>query len=465
MEENKQNQVMILRLSCVISSILKKWKVIILVCLVCGMGFDVVKTLTYKPLYSTSLTATLTQENNTYSQLEETLSYIKTLNYILNGEIVDEYVIQKMDVENLQATISVSSVSNTNVVRMQVTSPSRKEAYYTLDYLVDWYHEFQDQYKFAYDLNIQDKNPMNMNPINPNSHFTNFRNGSVISGALIVVILGCIAYLRDTIKTPNDISSKIDCRLFSKVPKESKPKGKKFWVKQRKALLITSLKTSFYYKESIKKLRSRFEESAKKHDYKTLLITSSLENEGKSSIAANLAISLAQNNKKVLLIDADIRKPSMHKIFDVKSDLSLNEYLESNKDYQSQLIQYKNTSLDILCAQKDIEHAEEFMHSPRLSEMIQKARDIYDYVIIDSSPARYLNDPSVINELVDASLLVIKQDNATVEVINETIGRITNVKNNLIGCIYNASILDIVKQHKVYGYHYGYNRYTRRRED
>lgn len=465
MEENKQNQLIILRMTCVLSSILKKWKVIVLLMLVCGIGFDMFKTVIYQPLYRSSLTATLTQENNTYSQLEETLSYIKTLNYILNGEIVDDYVKQKMGVENINTSISITSVNNTNVIHMNVTSPSRKEAYYTLDYLVDWYHEFQDQYKFVYDLNIQEKDTMNMNPINSNSHMINFRNGSMISGILIVVILGCFAYLRDTIKTPHDIASKIDCRLFSKLPKERKSKGKKFWKKQKSALLITSLKTSFHYKESILKLRSRFEESAKKHGYKTLLITSSLENEGKSSIAANLAIALAQNKKKVLLVDADIRKPSMHKIFGIQSDLCLNNYFEHDVDYYSQLVNYKNTSLQILCAKKDIEHAEELAHSKKMNDMIQRARNIYDYVIVDSSPARYLNDPAVMNEMVDASLLVIKQDNATAQVINETIARITNVKNNLIGCIYNASIYDIVKQQKVYGYRYGYNRYSRRRED
>ena len=119
----------------------------------------------------------------------------------------------------------------------------------------------------------------------------------------------------------------------------------------------------------------------------------------------------------------------------------------------------------VTCAKKDIEHAEELAHSEKMNDMIQNARNIYDYVIIDSSPARYLNDPAVMNEMVDASLLVIKQDNATAQVINETIARITNVKNNLIGCIYNASIYDIVKQQKVYGYRYGYYRYHRKERE
>ncbi|MGN1182125.1 MAG: hypothetical protein ACI4SR_03890, partial [Faecalibacillus sp.] len=67
----------------------------------------------------------------------------------------------------------------------------------------------------------------------------------------------------------------------------------------------------------------------------------------------------------------------------------------------------------------------------------------------------------IINEIVDASLLVVRQDEATTRLINETISSLVEVKNNLIGCIYNARVIDLGKQHKVYGYHYGYSRYRK----
>ena len=72
------------------------------------------------------------------------------------------------------------------------------------------------------------------------------------------------------------------------------------------------------------------------------------------------------------------------------------------------------------------------------------------------------NEPLIINEWVDASLLVVKQNEATLTLINETITRIVQAKNNLIGCIYNSSVADLSRNRKIYGYRYGYNRYSRR---
>ncbi len=460
-DNNRQTLILFTKISCVISTLFKKWRTIILITLMCGMSFDVVKTVIYVPQYASTATAILSGETNSYSNLEDTINYIETLKYIFNGQIVENYIEEQMQIEELDINCSISSVNNTNIVRIQVTSSSKAQAYYALNHMEAWYKNYKEQYQFPYDFKIQDKQTMNTDPINPNSHIINFRNGAVISAGLTIVILGVFAYLNDTIKTSYDIDYKIESRLFAKIPKEIKSKGKNIFKKSKQGLLITSLKTSFHYKESIKKLRNRFEESSKKHKYKSIMITSSLENEGKSSIAANLAISLAQNDHKVLLIDGDIRKPSVHKLFDISTDLTLNKYIEGDNDWKDLCVPFGKYNLDLIVTSQQLENAEKYIHSNKMKELIEEASKDYDYVIVDSSPARYLNEPLIINEYVDASLVVIRQDEANVKVINETINRLNNSNNNVIGCIYNASVIDLIRQQKVYGYRYGYNRYTR----
>lgn len=460
---DNQNKNLILKLTCVLSSLLKQWKIIILIMIVCGMGLDVFKTITYHPQYASTMQAVLTSGENTYSNLEGAISYIKTLDYIFNGDVVNRYIEEQIDVEDLNMTCTITSVNNTNVVNIQVVSNSKRNAFHSLKNIVKWYQKNMKKYNFSYSINTIEEPMIIESPININSHSHNFKIGFIGSGVLVIALLALQAYFKDTIKTSDEIKNKIDCRLFGKLPKELKPISKKFWEKRKQAILITSLKTSFSYKEAIKKLRSRVEESSKKHGYKSIMITGSLENEGKSSVAANLALSLAQKNYKVLLIDSDIRKPSLHKIFELKTKRCLNEYLNGSQKWESQVEFLKKYDLFVLCSKPDLNNSEKLINSEKMKKLIEEASKEFDYVLVDTSPACFLNEPIIINEMVDASLLVIKQHSATTRAINETISRIVSSKNNLIGCIYNASVIDFIKENKAYGYRYGYNRYDRTR--
>lgn len=464
MENKLQNNEIFLKFNCIFQSILRKWKFILAVMIVCGALYDVCKTMTYKPQFQTSLQAVLYNENNTYSDLDETLSYIKSLDYIFNGQVVHQYVQEKMDVENIAYHVSINSVSQTNIVKLSVTSNKRSNAYYVLRYVVEWYQNQTDEYNFPYQLKVNEMNALNLNPIVENSNQKNYMKGFLVSGLLVFCILCFIEFISDTIRLPKDITNLVDCRLFAKIPKENKPRGKKFWIKSKKAILITSLKTSFFYKESIKKLRNRIEESSKKHGYKTILVTSSIENEGKSSIVANLAIALAQNGHKILLIDGDIRKPSIRKIFSITETKTLNTYLNGKDTWMNQIVKVPNLpNLQLLCASVDLVQSEELLSSDAMRTLIEESKYIYDLILIDSSPSRFLNDTMYVNEMVDASLLVVKQNAVNAKIVNTTISKLVNVKNNLIGCIYNSSVTDIIKKQRAYGYQYGY-RYSRSRK-
>ena len=103
------------------------------------------------------------------------------------------------------------------------------------------------------------------------------------------------------------------------------------------------------------------------------MITSSVENEGKSSIAANLALSLSQNRHKVLIIDGDIRKPSLHKIFQIRTDRSINQYLEGKQSWESQIDYLEKQNLSVLCAKQDLENSEKLIQD-RLKGLIEEAK-------------------------------------------------------------------------------------------
>ena len=467
MDENRTSRDLIMKLACMISYVLKRWKLIVLIALIGAMGFDTVRTLMYHPRYQASVSATLGSEQNTYSQLDTTQAYIRSLSYIFNGQNVQSYLQERLGNEDSTLTCSVNSVNDTNVVNISVQADTRRDAWFGLQYVLDWYRTNGDKYHFNYDLNVTQTNPISEAPVSANSHVRNLMMGGIGGGVFIAAVLLLLAYFSDTIKTPAEITTRIDCRMLARLPKEHKRRGIRFWKKNREALLITSLKTSFRYKEAVKKLRSRIEESSRKHGYQTIMVTSVMENEGKSSIAANLAISLAKGGHHVLMIDADIRKPSLDRILNMDTEHSLNATL-SGKDWKKEVMHSERFHMDVLCSIQDLENAEKLLSSEQMKKLLEEAKQSYEFVIVDTSPAAGLSDPLIISEHCDASLLVIRQNLAGARRINDAIDRLVTVRNNLIGCIYNGAVFDPLSEQKAYGYRYRYNRYSnegRRRQN
>ena len=444
--------------SFLLSYITQKLGVIIICLLVSGIGLDIFKTMTYQPQYVASLNAALKLDENTYSQLEAAVSYTHTLEYIFNGQVVKNDIMEKMKVDDLGMVCHVNSQNNTNIITIQVIAPTKKEAYYSLKYLTEWYNKNAENYHLNYELDILEKAQLNDTPLYINSHVDHLKTGFIYSGVLLLVIFSFIVYFKPTIKEPSDIETYIDCRLFAKIPYEKKSRKRK---KSKKAILISTLKTSFAYKEAIKKLKNRFEISSQKHHYQCVMMTSSLENEGKSTIAVNLALSLCKSGHKVLLIDGDLRKPSLHKILNLHTKRNINKYLKG-EDWQSQIQYLERHDLYVLCAKQDLNDIESLMQK-RMPLLIEEAKKEFDYIIIDASPAYGVNDPIIMNEWVDASFLIVKQNEASIHMINETMSRLVQANNNLIGCIYNASIFNFNENNQYYGYRYGYSRYNKNR--
>ena len=254
MDENRTSRDLIMKLACMISYVLKRWKLIVLIALIGAIGFDTVRTLMYHPRYQASVSATLGSEQNTYSQLDTTQAYIRSLSYIFNGQNVQSYLQERLGNEDSTLTCSVNSVNDTNVVNISVQADTRRDAWFGLQYVLDWYRTNGDKYHFNYDLNVTQTNPISEAPVSANSHVRNLMMGGIGGGVFIAAVLLLLAYFSDTIKTPAEITTRIDCRMLARLPKEHKRRGIRFWKKNREALLITSLKTSFRYKEAASSL-------------------------------------------------------------------------------------------------------------------------------------------------------------------------------------------------------------------
>ena len=454
MENNVQNENLLTIVKCIIKDILQRWILIVAVMIVFGSVFDFMKTVTYVPQYGTSMTATLSGGEDTFKNIDKVQSYVNTLDYLMNSNNAKSYVKKKMPISKTTYKAEVT-LKQANVVKIKVTADTKREAYFSIKLLNDWYRENTERYSFPYNITVLKESKFSTKPVNPNSHIKNFLIGAVGSGFVLSCLLGLYFFLRDTIKSEEEVENKLDTRLYAKLPFEVK---KREDARNKKAILITSLKTSFFFRESMNKLRSKVEASSDKHGYKSFMITSAYENEGKSSIAANLALALAKNGHKVVLVDADFNKPAVFKIFDLDGSKSLNKAIEGTSSWSSQIVSDRS-GLDLLPCSQDTLKSELLTNSKKLDEIMKELREEYDFVIVDTSPAYLLNETMAMNELVDATLFVVRQDYATRDVINETVKRLTYVKDNVLGVVFKNVVSDGNKGTNNYNNRYGYNKY------
>lgn len=454
MENNVQNENLLTIVKCIIKDILQRWIVIVAVMIVFGSVFDFMKTVTYVPQYGTSMTATLSGGEDTFKNIDKVQSYVNTLDYLMNSNNAKSYVKKKMPISKTTYKAEVT-LKQANVVMIKVTADTKREAYFSIKLLNDWYKENTERYSFPYNITVLKESKFSTKPVNPNSHIKNFLIGAVGSGFVLSCLLGLYFFLRDTIKSEEEVENKLDTRLYAKLPFEVK---KREDTRNKKAILITSLKTSFFFRESMNKLRSKVEASSDKHGYKSFMITSAYENEGKSSVAANLALALAKNGRKVVLVDADFNKPTVFKIFDLDGFKSLNKAIEGTSSWRSQVVSDRS-GLDLLPCSQDSLKSEILTNSMKLEAIMKELREEYDFVIVDTSPAYLLNEPMAMNELVDATLFIVRQDYATSDVINETVKRLTYVKDNVLGVVFKNVVSVGNKGTNNYNNRYGYNKY------
>lgn len=454
MENNVQNENLLTIVKCIIKDILQRWILIVAVMIVFGSVFDFMKTVTYVPQYGTSMTATLSGGEDTFKNIDKVQSYVNTLDYLMNSNNAKSYVKKKMPISKTTYKAEVT-LKQANVVKIKVTADTKREAYFSIKLLNDWYRENTERYSFPYNITVLKESKFSTKPVNPNSHIKNFLIGAVGSGFVLSCLLGLYFFLRDTIKSEEEVENKLDTRLYAKLPFEVK---KREDVRNKKAILITSLKTSFFFRESMNKLRSKVEASSDKHGYKSFMITSAYENEGKSSVAANLALALAKNGRKVVLVDADFNKPAVFKIFDLDGSKSLNKAIECTSSWRSQVVSDRS-GLDLLPCSQDSLKSEILTNSKKLDEIMKELREEYDFVIVDTCPAYLLNEPMAMNELVDATLFIVRQDYATSDVINETVKRLTYVKDNVLGVVFKNVVSVGNKGTNNYNNRYGYNKY------
>lgn len=202
--------------------------------------------------------------------------------------------------------------------------------------------------------------------------------------------------------------------------------------------------------ESYRTLRTNIQYSSFDKEYKIIMVTSSEPGEGKSTIAGNLALSFAQDGKRVLLIDCDLRKPSLHKKFKISNLVGLSDVLIGKEDLKTALHRY-NENLVVLTSGKLPPNPSEMLSSKAMSNLLKELKNVFDYIILDTPPVQAVTDSQILSTKADGTILVIRAEKTKKDSVQNALGLLKKVNANIIGTVLNG----IESSRNKYYYYYG----------
>lgn len=447
-----------------------KWYIVLIMIVL--IVFGLIYSFLYKiPEFKSTATIVLTQASTdintgvtnsiTTTDITMNKNLVETYSDIIESKTILTQVINNLGLEytvaELMEDISVRS-KDTAILYIDVVNPN---AEYCEKVANEVANVFADKVKELYkisnvnilDLASKEENPYNVNHIKDLVIFGMI--GVFLSGALVLVV-----YMLDTtVKQEEDIEDHVGLPVIGIVPLNSEEMEKKVskgnrTKKETKLLEDIRIPTG----EAFRTLRTNLTFAQKNRNISTILVTSSYSGEGKSYISSNLAIALAKSNKKVLVIDADMRKGRQNSIFRVANSNGLsNALIEVNNMNVENLSSYiKTTSIPnihIITSGDRPTNPSELVSSSKMAKLLSIVNEIYDFVVIDGTPSILVADSVAISKFVDSILIVTAYKSTKIDNVQKMKKMFENVGSQITGVIINKYPIE----ESAYGQKYYYS--------
>lgn len=304
-------------------------------------------------------------------------------------------------------------------------------------------------------------------PVSPRRVFT------VVAALILSIFFGMglalfLEYLDDTISSSDEVESYLQLPALAAIPAmESAPRRKLLLVgangseqeERAKAELLIYADSRSSLAEAYRQLRTSILLSTAGHAPKSLLVTSSLPSEGKTTTATNTAISLAQTGARVLIIDADMRRPRVHSVFDIQNKSGLSSVLSSELNEQDVLdaIQHDDrTKVSVMTSGPVPPNPAELVGSDQMTKLLNLFHKHFDHVVIDSPPITSFTDGVLIASIVDGVILVVHSGQSSRQVVRRARQLIQDVGAKIFGVVLNN--VDLKSQDNYYYYQSYYHR-------
>jgi capsular exopolysaccharide synthesis family protein len=299
----------------------------------------------------------------------------------------------------------------------------------------------------ASNIQILDRAEVPRGPYKPNKR----RNLMI---ALFVGLMGGIGlaffaeYLDNTVKTADDVEKEVALPSLGLVPELGKPNGK------NKRPIITYEDKKSPLSEAYRSIGTYIQFSSAGRPPKTILVTSAKQGEGKTTTVVNIAVTLVHTYGRGVIIDSDMRRPQIHKVFDVDNSRGLSSYLTGHMEIEEGLIQKtKVENLDVIAAGIIPPNPSELLSSYRFKDLISGLLPMYSFVVIDSPPVLGLSDSLLLSTLIDGVILVTRAGSTPKDAAIQARKLLQGVNAKILGVVLNG-ITEADLKYGSYSYYY-----------
>lgn len=230
--------------------------------------------------------------------------------------------------------------------------------------------------------------------------------------------------------------------------KKANAQEQKSFKNARKQILNSN--SNFAVQEAYKTLRANVRFLLRGEGCRKICITSSIAGEGKSVTLINLAISIAEAGDRVLLIDADMRRPAQARLLEEKATPGLSGVLAGMEDLDDAICKGVRSNLDVLFSGETPPNPSELLCSEQMEKLIETVSQRYDYILVDTPPVNVVSDACIVANLLDGVLMLVRKDNPRKDDVKRAVNSLQLTGAKLLGFVFNGVILDSKRSYEYY---------------
>lgn len=421
----------------------------------------------YTPMYQSEVTFTIQTSSsgsagdigggNTYYDKAAAEQLTKTFPYIISSELLQSMLRQELGVASLNGSVTAYTVENTNLFSLVATSSDPQAAYDMLTAVMQVYPKVADYVIGSTDMYILTEPVVATEPYNDLSVLRPAIKGAFLGCVIGLAVVLLYAATCKSIQDPREVRSQLNQVCLGTIPQVSFKRRSK---QTEPIVSIQNEKISGEFQESIRRLRMKFLRENEKGQ--VLMVTSTLPGEGKTTVASNLALSLSQSGARVILVDLDLRKPSVKKTLGISAQSKGMGYLltTGGGNAQEYLLSVEDSDLRLLADDESTGSLRTKVASRRLKAILKELRQEADYIILDTPPSGLLADSGAVAHLADGTIYVIRSGVPQVSHILDVFQFLGGSGAKIMGCVLNGAHGSRSGYgYYGYGYHYGYGGY------